>query len=118
MCRYNLADGGKHYMAKHVSHMQLIDTPRLTRAMEAAADKAVRLGSDYLGVEHVALGMLEDNGGIFAQALQQLGYSGSAISDAIIAKLAEGGSTFNRPNSDTPAARDFSQPEKKDTKPS
>lgn len=48
----------------------MVFTPAARRALEMARDEAVDLGHDFVGTEHVLLGLLRTAGGALAQALQ------------------------------------------------
>ena len=44
-------------------------TPRAKKALELAVDEAQRLGHNYVGTEHILLGLLREGEGIAAQVL-------------------------------------------------
>jgi ATP-dependent Clp protease ATP-binding subunit ClpA len=48
-------------------------TPRARQAVVLAQDEARRLGHDYIGTEHVLLGLLGESDGVAALALRRLG---------------------------------------------
>ena len=48
-------------------------TPRAKRVMELAVDEARRLGHNYLGTEHILLGLIRENDSSAARVLQSLG---------------------------------------------
>ncbi len=48
-------------------------TPRAKKAIEFAVDEARRLNHDYVGTEHLLLGLLREGEGIAAGVLEQLG---------------------------------------------
>ncbi len=48
-------------------------TPRARHALEFAQDEANHLGHDYIGTEHLLLGLLRESGGVAAQVLMNLG---------------------------------------------
>jgi len=47
-------------------------TDRARKVIAFAKEEAVRLGHDYLGTEHVLLGIVKDGGGIAAAVLESL----------------------------------------------
>ncbi len=47
--------------------------PRARKVIEYAVEESSRLGQDYVGTEHVLLGLLREGGGIAAQVLSALG---------------------------------------------
>ncbi|MCK6460456.1 MAG: hypothetical protein L6Q95_11245, partial [Planctomycetes bacterium] len=67
---------------RHMSHGttmvtmgQLPFTPRARRMLELALEEASGLGHDYIGTEHLLLGLIREGDGIAAQALHRLGLS-------------------------------------------
>ena len=48
-------------------------TPRAKRVMELAVDEARRLGHNYLGTEHILLGLIRENDSAAARVLRSLG---------------------------------------------
>jgi len=50
-------------------------TPRTKKVIELAADEARHLGHDYIGTEHLLLGLAREGEGIAAGVLQSLGVS-------------------------------------------
>ncbi len=48
-------------------------TPRAKKALELAAEEARSLGHNYIGTEHILLGLLKEGGGIAFQVLQDMG---------------------------------------------
>jgi len=48
-------------------------TPRAKKALELAVDEAQQLGHNYVGTEHILLGLLREGEGIAAQVLRDLG---------------------------------------------
>ena len=47
-------------------------TPRASLALQGALDEAVRLGHNYIGTEHILLGLLRDRDGVGARVLGDL----------------------------------------------
>ena len=54
---------------------QLPFTPRMRRALELALEEARGLGHDYIGTEHLLLGLIREKEGIAAQVLKSLNVS-------------------------------------------
>jgi hypothetical protein len=54
-------------------------TPRASLALQAALDEALRLGHNYIGTEHILLGLLKDRDGLAARALNDLGLNAESI---------------------------------------
>jgi len=50
-------------------------TPRAKRVMELAMDESRKLGHNYVGTEHILLGLIREGEGVAAQVLNNLGVS-------------------------------------------
>ena len=50
-------------------------TPRAKRVMELAMDESRKLGHNYVGTEHILLGLIREGEGVAAQVLSNLGVS-------------------------------------------
>jgi ATP-dependent Clp protease ATP-binding subunit ClpC len=50
-------------------------TPRAKRVMELAMDESRKLGHNYVGTEHILLGLIREGEGVAAQVLTNLGVS-------------------------------------------
>ena len=50
-------------------------TDRSRRVVELAQEEARMLNHEYIGTEHILLGLIRENGGVAAQALESLGIS-------------------------------------------
>ncbi len=66
-------------------------TPRAKRVLELANEEARRQGVNYVGTEHLLLGLLEEGEGLAAQVLGGLGLSPEKIREQVIALLGGGG---------------------------
>ncbi len=66
-------------------------TPRAKKALELSAEEARSLGHNYIGTEHILLGLLREEEGIASQVLFSLGVDLKRVKDEISALL--GGST-------------------------
>jgi hypothetical protein len=64
-------------------------TPRAKRVLELAIDEARRLGHNYIGTEHLLLGLAREGEGIAAGVLQSLGLDLDRIRHEVIRTLAE-----------------------------
>src|SRR5688500_10214708 len=53
------------------------------RTMMLARQEALRLHHDYIGTEHILLGLVEESGGTGAQVLRDLGVELSDVRDAV-----------------------------------
>jgi len=56
-----------------VANGKLPQTPRARKVIEYANEEAVALNHDYIGTEHILLGLLRESEGIAAQVLVNLG---------------------------------------------
>lgn len=66
---------------------QLPFSPRAKRVMELAGEAGSMLGADYLGTEHILLGLIKENEGIAAQVLLNLGLKIEEVRDGILEEL-------------------------------
>jgi ATP-dependent Clp protease ATP-binding subunit ClpA len=57
----------------HIVSGPMILTPRATKVLDLAADDARRLNHDYIGTEHLLLGLVREGEGIAAGILESLG---------------------------------------------
>jgi ClpA/ClpB-like protein len=64
-------------------------TPRAKRVIELAIDEARRLGHNYIGTEHLLLGLMREGEGIAAGVLGSLGVSLDKVRHEVIRTLAE-----------------------------
>ncbi|MCF7907383.1 MAG: ATP-dependent Clp protease ATP-binding subunit [Candidatus Omnitrophica bacterium] len=86
-------------------------TPRAKKALELSAEEARNLGHNYIGTEHILLGLLREEEGIASQVLISLGADLKRIKNEISALL--GGATqtqnqnTNQSSSKTPALDSF-----------
>ncbi len=65
-------------------------TPRAKRVIELAIDEARRLGHDYVGSEHILLGLVREGEGIAAGVLQSLGVGLDAVRHEVLRLVAPG----------------------------
>jgi len=77
-------------------------TPRAKRVMELAINEAQSLGHNYIGTEHILLGLLRENEGIAAKVLVSLGADLDIVRDTVLDML--GGEQY-----DTGAGNESSQ---------
>ena len=64
---------------------QLPDTPRGKRAVELSVQEAERLGHDYVGTEHLLLGVLAEGLGVGAKVLLDLGIDKQGVEEWLAA---------------------------------
>ena len=65
-------------------------TPRARRSVVAAQEEARGLGHNYIGTEHVLLGLLSEPEGIAARALGPFGISLASAREEVAAKVGTG----------------------------
>jgi ATP-dependent Clp protease ATP-binding subunit ClpC len=58
-------------------------TERARRVMTLAHDEARRLNHDYIGTEHILLGLIHDGEGVAAEALESLGISLETVREQV-----------------------------------
>lgn len=66
-------------------------TPRAKRVLELAVDEGRQLGHNYVGTEHILLGLIREGEGVAAQVLKNLGADLDRVRKEVIALL--GGNT-------------------------
>jgi dihydroneopterin aldolase len=62
-------------------------TPRARRALELASEEALHLGHDYVGAEHLLLGLVRESKGVAAQVLYKLGVDPDGIRREVVRAL-------------------------------
>jgi ATP-dependent Clp protease ATP-binding subunit ClpC len=67
-------------------------TPRAKRVIELAIDEARRLGHNYIGTEHLLLGLVREGEGIAAGVLESLGVSLDQVRHELIRVLSQSSS--------------------------
>ena len=66
-------------------------TPSAKKVLELAAEESQKLGHNYIGTEHLLLGLIQEGEGVAARALDNLGVSYEKSRDMVINLL---GGTF------------------------
>ena len=69
---------------------KLPQTPRLKKMIEYTAQQAHRLHHNYLGTEHLLLGLLHEGDAVAAQALKNLGLNLKQVREEVLALLGVG----------------------------
>ncbi|MBD2484804.1 ATP-dependent Clp protease ATP-binding subunit [Planktothrix sp. FACHB-1365] len=64
-------------------------TPRAKRIFEMAMKEARQMGNNYIGPEHILLGLLQDNEGVAAKVLENLGVDRSQLRTEVIKALGD-----------------------------
>ncbi len=83
------------------SSSQLYYTPRAKRVMELSLAEAQELGHNYIGTEHILLGLLRESEGIAGKVLQSLGVDLMKMREVVLAML-DGGGMSGQVHGDSP----------------
>ena len=75
---------------ERITIKQIIPTSRVKKVVELAFEEARRMGVNYVGTEHLLLGLLMEGEGIAAHVLEDLGAPLSKVRPEIQRLLAEG----------------------------
>jgi ATP-dependent Clp protease ATP-binding subunit ClpC len=62
-------------------------TPRAKKVLELSLREALQLGHNYIGTEHILLGLIREGEGVAAQVLQKLGADLDRVRQAVIQLL-------------------------------
>lgn len=91
-------------------------SPRAKRVMELAFAEARSLGHNYIGTEHILLGLIRENEGLAAKVLIALGADLDSVRDTVIEMLGGGsrqssgkgeGNSMSKGKSKTPTLNEF-----------
>jgi ATP-dependent Clp protease ATP-binding subunit ClpC len=63
-------------------------TPRAKKALDVALREALRLGHDYIGTEHILLGIVREGEGVAAGILREQGATAERVEQAVVGLLA------------------------------
>jgi ATP-dependent Clp protease ATP-binding subunit ClpC len=74
--------GGQEPSSGHIPF-----TPRAKKVLELSLREALQLGHNYIGTEHILLGMIREGEGVAAQVLVQLGADLSRVRQVVIQLL-------------------------------
>ncbi|MEA1903655.1 MAG: ATP-dependent Clp protease ATP-binding subunit, partial [Actinomycetota bacterium] len=84
-------------------------TPRAKKVLELSLREALQLGHNYIGTEHILLGLIREGEGVAAQVLQQLGAELQKVRQTVIQLLSgPGGSEEKQPKSAGAGGRESS----------
>ncbi|MFZ5645656.1 MAG: ATP-dependent Clp protease ATP-binding subunit [Bacillota bacterium] len=70
---------------------EIILTPRGKRILELSVDEARRVGHNYVGTEHILLGLIREGEGIASQVLQGMGANLDRVRQIVLQMLGETG---------------------------
>ena len=85
-------------------------TPRAKRVLELSLEEARQLGHNYIGTEHLLLGLIREGEGVAARVLENLGVDLSKVRSQIIRSLgdsAESSAGSSTTKSKTPTLEEF-----------
>ena len=77
-----IGEGGSQVPSGHIPF-----TPRSKKVLELSLREALQLGHNYIGTEHLLLGLIREGVGVGAQVLVNLGAELSAVRDEVIKQL-------------------------------
>src|SRR6478609_5167886 len=72
---------------EEVTSGQIPFTPRAKKVLELSLREAMSLGHNYIGTEHVLLGLARENDGVGAQVLRDFGADAETIRQRVIELL-------------------------------
>jgi len=78
---------------------------RARRVVVAAQEEARALGHDYIGTEHLLLGLIHEGGGVGAKALESLGIDADGLRERVVAIVGTGQHTVKAHIPFTPQAK-------------
>ena len=84
-------------------------TPKAKRVLELAIEEARQLGHNYVGTEHLLLGLIREGEGVAARVLQELGVDRKKVRDETLRLLGgpPSGKSQEEEKSETPALNQF-----------
>src|SRR4051794_27677542 len=92
-------------------------TPRAKKVLELAVEEAQNMGHNYVGTEHLLLGLIREEEGVAARVLENLGVRLDVVREEVISLLGEGqphqaqptqtGGGGSKPKSKTPTLDEF-----------
>jgi len=80
-------------------------TDRARRVVVAAQEEARALGHDYLGTEHLLLGLINEGGGVASKALESLGIGAEGLRERVVTIVGTGQHTMTAHIPFTPEAK-------------
>jgi len=88
-------------------------TPRAKRVLELSLEEARQLGHNYIGTEHLLLGLIREGEGVAARVLENLGVDLAKVRNQVIrmlgetAEVASGGGGGGKGSTKTPTLDEF-----------
>jgi ClpA/ClpB-like protein len=68
-------------------HGQIPFTPRAKKVLELSLREALAVGHNYIGTEHILLGLVRENDGVAARIMLELGADAERVRAAVLAEL-------------------------------
>jgi ATP-dependent Clp protease ATP-binding subunit ClpC len=84
----------------------LPQTPRSRRVIEHAIEESQTLGHNYVGTEHLLLGLVREHDGLAARVLMNLGMELEVLRREVLAILGAGTASPSASSGDVPAGRE------------
>jgi ATP-dependent Clp protease ATP-binding subunit ClpC len=79
-----------------VTSSQIPFTPRAKKVLELALREALRLGHNYIGAEHILLGLVREGEGVATKVLLGFGVDAERVRDEVVALLGGVRSSYPR----------------------
>jgi ATP-dependent Clp protease ATP-binding subunit ClpC len=79
-------------------------TPRAKKVLELSLREALQLGHNYIGTEHLLLGLIREGEGVAAQVLRTLGADMNRVRQAVIELLSGSTASATEPEPSQPSA--------------
>jgi ATP-dependent Clp protease ATP-binding subunit ClpC len=76
-------------------------TPRAKKVLELSLREALQLGHNYIGTEHILLGLIREGEGVAAQVLQKLGADLGRVRQQVIQLLSGFGPSQEKPSAES-----------------
>ena len=89
---------------KEDSGGQIPFTPRAKKVLELALREALSLGHNYIGSEHILLGLVRENGGVAARVMLDFDADADTVRREVIRVLTEQAGAADKPSADVTAA--------------
>jgi ATP-dependent Clp protease ATP-binding subunit ClpA len=91
---------------------KLPQTPRAKKVIEYSIEEARNLNHNYVGTEHLLLGLLREQEGVAAQVLMNLGLELKVVREEVLTVLGANSDVSNplRTSTDSPTVHDLSTP--------
>src|SRR5690606_3231780 len=91
---------------------KLPQTPRAKKVIEYAIEEARNLNHNYVGTEHLLLGLLREHEGVAAQVLMNLGLKLEEVREEVLNLLGAGVETGEQEPGETPLGEAGAEPRK------